>query len=77
MQVVGDNLGDFSDQFDSKSSDERLAAADRLRAEWGKRFIVLPNPIYGDWEQSLYGKFDPKQTEEERAAIRLKALRDF
>lgn len=54
--LVGDNLGDFSDVFYKKTSDERNAAVERLHAEFGRRFIMLPNVMYGDWLSSLLPK---------------------
>jgi len=52
--LLGDNLSDFSFLFDKKSSDERTAAANSLAPLFGNKFIVLPNPNYGDWETTLY-----------------------
>lgn len=52
--LLGDNLADFSHVFDKKSVQQRNDEVDRLKTEFGKRFIVLPNPIYGDWEDALY-----------------------
>jgi 5'-nucleotidase (lipoprotein e(P4) family) len=52
--LFGDNLSDFSDMFDKKTAEERMLAAQQLAAQFGNRYIVLPNPIYGDWESSLY-----------------------
>jgi len=52
--LIGDNLGDFSVLFDKKPDAERTANVLNNRDEFGKRFIVLPNPNYGDWEGSLY-----------------------
>lgn len=54
--LVGDNLGDFSDVFYKKTSDERNVTVNKLHAEFGGRFIVLPNIMYGDWLSSLYPK---------------------
>ena len=54
IMLIGDNLGDFSNLFDKKSSDERSSNAVSNASEFGKRFIILPNPVYGDWEMSLY-----------------------
>ena len=31
-----------------------MKVADKFAAEFGNRFIVLPNPVYGDWEFALY-----------------------
>ena len=52
--LIGDNLGDVSSLFDKKSSDERNQNVNDVAAEFGNRFIILPNPTYGDWESSLY-----------------------
>ena len=51
---MGDNLNDLSNLFEKKNPDERMKVADSFAAEFGNRFIVLPNPVYGDWESSLY-----------------------
>ena len=50
LLLIGDNLNDFSDLFHKKDFEERRKNADKLREEFGKRFIILPNPMYGDWE---------------------------
>lgn len=54
MMLLGDNLADFSALFDKKSVDERLRNTNFSAGDFGNRFIVLPNPVYGDWETSLY-----------------------
>jgi len=52
--LIGDNLNDFSEVFENKSNQDRFTETNRLKSRFGKRFIVLPNPIYGDWERALY-----------------------
>ena len=54
VMLMGDNLGDFSFLFDKKSTEERFRNVNSVAAEFGNRFIVLPNPVYGDWESALY-----------------------
>lgn len=54
IALIGDDLNDMSDAFEKLSVDQRLATADRFREEFGRRFIVLPNPMYGSWENSVY-----------------------
>lgn len=49
---IGDNLGDFIAD-DSASIEDRFAAAERYRAHWGTRWIMLPNPSYGHWEAAV------------------------
>lgn len=51
--LVGDNLGDFAEDFYKKTPEERSAAVDRLQEQFGRRFIVLPNLMYGDWLSTL------------------------
>jgi 5'-nucleotidase (lipoprotein e(P4) family) len=52
--LLGDNLSDFSTLFDKKQYEERLQNTQNQSAVFGKKFIVLPNPAYGDWESALY-----------------------
>lgn len=52
--LLGDNLADFSDLFDKKSEAERDKNVQALAAEFGKKFIVLPNFNYGGWEDAIY-----------------------
>ena len=47
--LMGDNLNDFADVFEkSKTVAERQASVEQNKAQLGKRFIMLPNPMYGD-----------------------------
>jgi 5'-nucleotidase (lipoprotein e(P4) family) len=50
---VGDNLTDFHAMFDGQDSDTRVKLVEKNRQEFGTKFIILPNPLYGDWEKSL------------------------
>jgi 5'-nucleotidase (lipoprotein e(P4) family) len=73
--LCGDNLADFSDDFSGKDIPLRAAEVDRQRIRFGRQFIMLPNPMYGDWEGAIYG---PKPlNEEEKAAKRLATLQGF
>jgi 5'-nucleotidase (lipoprotein e(P4) family) len=60
VMLLGDNLSDFLSVFMSDSIKERNQLVDDLKEEFGERFIVLPNPMYGDWENhGIYqGKYD-------------------
>jgi 5'-nucleotidase (lipoprotein e(P4) family) len=54
--LLGDNLADFSPLFDTrKTTEARAATVQELAAEFGKKFIVLPNANYGGWEDAVYG----------------------
>ncbi|MXV17598.1 5'-nucleotidase, lipoprotein e(P4) family [Pedobacter sp. HMF7056] len=74
--LCGDNLNDFSDLFYLKSDTDRSSAVDQARAWFGKRFIVLPNPMYGDWEAPLYD-YKKGLTEDEKAGKRIEALKGY
>lgn len=52
--LLGDNLSDFTFLFDKKSTDDRNNNTNALAPLFGNKFIVLPNPNYGDWETALY-----------------------
>ncbi len=74
--LMGDDLNDFSDVFENaKTVDARAAAADRYREEFGKRFIVLPNAMYGNWESAMYGY--NRLTEAEKAEKRTSLLKSY
>jgi 5'-nucleotidase (lipoprotein e(P4) family) len=74
--LMGDDLNDFAKVFeDSKTVESRIAASDQFKNEFGKRFIVLPNAMYGDWELAIYGY--KKMSEAEKAAARQKLLQAY
>lgn len=52
--LMGDNLNDFLSVFRKKSVADRAAEVDKIKYMWGEKFIVLPNPTYGDWEGAIY-----------------------
>lgn len=52
--LMGDNLNDFADVFERKSVQDRFAEVDKAKNLWGNKFIVLPNAMYGDWENAIY-----------------------
>jgi len=74
--LIGDNLNDFNDDFAGKSIVDRAAQVDHERAEFGSYFIVVPNPMYGDWENAVYEN-KSRLTDQEKQAYRRKALRGF
>ena len=50
IMLFGDNLADFSKVFDGeKTTAERATLVEDLKNDFGKRFIVFPNTMYGDW----------------------------
>ncbi|MES2431767.1 MAG: 5'-nucleotidase, lipoprotein e(P4) family [Bacteroidota bacterium] len=74
--LMGDNLADFSKLFDRKSEAERKTNTDISAADFGKRFIIFPNPNYGDWESSLY-LYNYKLTQGQKDSVIKTALKDY
>ncbi len=70
VMLVGDNLDDFTSAFERKSVADRFAEVEKARTEFGNRFIVLPNAMYGTWENAIYeyGRLTEAQKAEKRAA---------
>ncbi len=74
--LFGDNLNDFSEEYEGLSVKERLAAVDKTSQEFGRRFIVLPNAMYGDWENALY-EYNTRISDSLKFEMRRKALKSF
>lgn len=51
--LFGDVYDDFV-ELGHVSSQERMEKALKHKANWGRRWFLLPNPTYGNWERSLY-----------------------
>lgn len=74
--LMGDNLNDFSDVFENaRTVSARLSVTDQNKAKFGARFIVLPNPMYGDWENAIYD-YNFKLSDAEKDAKRKALLKD-
>jgi 5'-nucleotidase (lipoprotein e(P4) family) len=74
--LFGDNLNDFSEVYEGLSVKERLSAVDRTSQEFGRKFIVLPNAMYGDWENALY-EYNTRISDSLKFEMRRKALKSF
>jgi 5'-nucleotidase (lipoprotein e(P4) family) len=74
VMLLGDNLDDFMQVFESRPIKERFAATDSLKNEWGKKFIVLPNAFYGEWENALFDYQDADSLSVKQIIERLKAV---
>ncbi len=72
--LLGDNLNDFMQVFEGKPINERFAATDNVKDDWGKKFIVLPNADYGEWEEALYNYQDSDSLSNNQRINMLKGL---
>ena len=72
LLLIGDDLNDFVNARD-KSQAERDELLARTAGEWGTRWFMLPNPMYGSWENAVTGG---KGTPCEQVQKKVDALRD-
>ena len=52
LMLFGDDLGDFISEYRTAPHARVLAA--KKHNSWGTKWFMLPNPMYGSWETSLY-----------------------
>lgn len=71
--LIGDDLGDFL-SGNRVSTAERDKVTAPFESWWGRRWIMIPNPIYGSWADALLD-FNFERTEAEALELRRKALR--
>lgn len=71
--MVGDNLTDFDMIFEKRGDDLGFSLVEQNKSKFGDKFIILPNPMYGDWEMALYPK-EPKSTDENKGALLMLGL---
>lgn len=70
--LMGDNLNDLSNVYEKKSVAERFAEVEKAKELYGNRFIVLPNAMYGEWENAVYEY--QRLTDAEKSAKRANAF---
>ncbi len=51
--LVGDNLADLGETYEKRGPDHDFEAVDADRRLFGTKYIVLPNPMYGNWLNDL------------------------
>ena len=74
VMLFGDNLVDFA-EFSTKSEADRDKMFEQLKAEFGDKFIIFPNPMYGSWESAVYQ--GEKKDAKGQSEARLNALKGY
>jgi 5'-nucleotidase (lipoprotein e(P4) family) len=73
--LIGDNLNDFDRMFYKQPASTRCNLVIDNSELFGDIFIILPNPMYGDWESAIWsGK---KVTPEEINTLKREALVEY
>lgn len=70
--VFGDNLFDFQEK-EKATLPEREAIVREKQAWWGARWFMLPNPMYGSWDDALAG-YERGKPAAEKQRLRAGAL---
>jgi len=73
LLLLGDNFEDFAPGTQGSVAD-RAALMDKYDTYWGTKWIVLPNPTYGSWEQAITSG-QGRLSEEQTLAAKFRALR--
>jgi len=73
LLFVGDNLTDFSEDFAHRGTDLGFSMVDSLYKQFGDKYIILPNPMYGEWENAIYGN-DLRLSEPKKRALRKEVI---
>jgi acid phosphatase len=55
LLLIGDNLGDVAEGI-YDTPEARMKIVEDNRDMIGTKWIMLPNPLYGSWEGSVYGQ---------------------
>jgi len=73
LLYIGDNLTDYSQTFAERDSTLGKDLVKKHQKELLHNFIMLPNPMYGEWESAIYGN-DFSKTAAEKLEVRKEIL---
>ena len=66
IAMAGDNLGDFADVFNEDESAIQKRRAMVARGDyarlWGNGWFLVPNPVYGAWQEGTIDQVFPPET---------------
>ncbi len=62
LLYIGDNLRDFSEDFKDRSQKDGKLSVENNKNLFGKKYIILPNPMYGEWLEKYKSKREDEQT---------------
>ena len=73
--LIGDNMGDFSEIFEDRSDNYGFNVVEENKDKFGEFFIVLPNPMYGSWENEIFDNKKDLSNQEKYDLRRSKLIR--
>ena len=75
VAYLGDNLNDFQRKYYVKDVDERARLMEEDKAQFGRKFIVFPNPTDGHWMRAIFGDSEPPASDVNRQTFKKAATR--
>lgn len=54
IMLLGDNLADFDGVWEKAKTEDRSTAVKAHTPDWGRRYFIFPNPVYGSWKDALF-----------------------
>ena len=60
--MLGDNLNDFSRDFYLTDVEQREDLVTQKRDNFGRKFVIFPNPTDGHWIRAIFGESEPPAT---------------
>ncbi len=67
--TLGDNLNDYKRDYYVKDVDERMRLMERDSKEFGRDFVLLPNPTDGHWVRAILGDSEPPPSDANRRLL--------
>lgn len=75
IMLFGDDLSDFNDPAENTVAD-RTNDVMQNATQFGDKYIILPNPMYGNWEAALYNN-NYQQSDSKKSRLRKSHLTYF
>lgn len=74
LLLIGDDYNDF-EYLGEVGPEERIEKANLHQVYWGEKWFILPNPVYGSFENSLYTSTG-KLSDSDRLSLKLQYLKN-
>ena len=71
--MLGDNLNDFKRKYYIADVKQRNSLMTEDKEQFGRKFIIFPNPTDGHWLKAIFGDSEPPATPENRAKFKTAA----
>jgi 5'-nucleotidase (lipoprotein e(P4) family) len=71
--MLGDNLNDFKRKYYVADVKQRNSLMTEDKEQFGRKFIIFPNPTDGHWLKAIFGDSEPPATPENRAKFKAAA----